>query len=173
MKVIYKPAKVWYLAIDNPSINYHNKVDFEARRQFPVNIEKYKSVYKEVGGPWDWSNRLAISQKELQAILEDEANEIYYCYYKGQFAGYFEIDCHQESIELVYFGLSPLFIGKGLGKQMIKEVIFLASKKHSPRLWLHTCEFDSPQALAFYQKSGFSIFDEKIEDQTIIIDKAY
>jgi len=170
MKVIYKPAKVWYLAIENPNTNHQNMEDFEVQKQFPVDIEKYKAIYKEVGGPWDWSNRLVIPQAELQTILDDKANEIYYCYYKAQFAGYFEIDCHHDDIELVYFGLSPKFIGKGLGKQMMNEVISIASNKRSPKLWLHTCEFDSPQALAFYQKSGFRIFDEKVEDQTIVID---
>jgi len=173
MKVIHKPAKVWYLAISNPKIAHKTNNHFIVKKQFPIDIEKYKEVYKEVGGPWDWSNRLAIPQTELQAILDDQLNEIFYCYYKDQFAGYFELDCHEDTIELVYFGLSPKFIGKGLGKQMINEVIDIASKKLSPRLWLHTCELDSPQALAFYQKSGFTVFDEKIEDQTIIINKDY
>ena len=28
------------------------------------------------------------------------------------------------------------------------------------RLWLHTCDFDSPAALPFYKKAGFRVFEE-------------
>ena len=31
------------------------------------------------------------------------------------------------------------------------------------RLWLHTCTFDHPAALAFYQRSGFRPFRRQIE----------
>jgi GNAT superfamily N-acetyltransferase len=168
MKIIYKPAKVWYLEIKDPKTNHESNPDFSVEKQFPVDIANYRAIYKEVGGPWDWANRLVIPESELQSVLNDSKNEIYYCYYKNQFAGYFEIDTHSHDFELVYFGLSPKFIGKGLGKQMIQSVIKIAQVQNAPRLWLHTCEFDSPQALKFYLKSGFTIYDEKIENQTII-----
>ena len=168
MKIIYKPAKVWYLELKNPNTDYQLNPDFKVEKQFPVDTSNYRKIYKEVGGPWDWANRLVMPESELQAVLSDPKNEIYYCYYKGDFAGYFELDTHTQDFELVYFGLSPNFIGKGLGKEMMQSVIKVAQGQNAPRLWLHTCEFDSPQALNFYLKSGFSIYDEKIEDQTII-----
>ena len=168
MNIIYKPAKVWYLEIKNPMTNHESNPDFKVEKQFPVDAFNYRNIYKEVGGPWDWSNRLVMPKSELQAILSDPKNEIYYCYYKYDFAGYFELDTHTQDFELVYFGLSPNFIGKGLGKEMMQSVLKVAQEQNGPRLWLHTCEFDSPQALNFYLKSGFSIYDEKIEDQTII-----
>jgi len=168
MKVIHKPAKVWYLELKPQNIKGADSSDFSIKKIFPVDVNNYKNIYKEVGGPWDWANRLAMTDDKLQAILKDEKNEIYYCYYKGTFAGYFEIDTHTNDIELVYFGLSPKFIGKGLGKQMMQSVISKANQANAPRLWLHTCEFDAPQALKFYLKSGFSIYNERIEDQTII-----
>ncbi len=168
MKVIHKPAKVWYLDIKNPKSNYRLNPDFRTEKQFPVDLREYRKIYTEVGGPWDWANRLILSDAELLSILSDSKNEIYYCYYKDEFAGYYELDCHKDEIELVYFGLSPKFIGQGLGKQMMQSVIKKAEGQSTPRLWLHTCEFDSPQALDFYLKSGFTIYDEKIENQIII-----
>jgi len=168
LKIIYKPAKVWYLEIKNPNTQLKPRPDFKVEKQFPVNLANYRNVYREVGGPWDWANRLVMSKTELQAILSDPKNKIYYCYYKDDFAGYFELDTHTHDFELVYFGLSPKFIGKGLGKQMMQYVIKVAEEQNAARLWLHTCKFDSPQALAFYLKSGFSIYKETVEDQTII-----
>ena len=110
-----------------------------------------------------------MNNTDLQKLLDDENNEIYYAFYQGKFCGYFELDCHSPDIELVYFGLKPDFIGKGLGKQLMQAVFRATAAHNYKRLWLHTCEFDSPQALDFYLKSGFHIFDEKVEDQTIII----
>jgi hypothetical protein len=31
------------------------------------------------------------------------------------------------------------------------------------RVWLHTCSFDHPAALAFYQRAGFRPFRRQIE----------
>ena len=31
------------------------------------------------------------------------------------------------------------------------------------RVWLHTCTFDHPAALAFYQRSGFRPFRRQVE----------
>jgi GNAT superfamily N-acetyltransferase len=157
------------LEIKDLKTNHKSSLDFSVEKQFPVDLANYRNVYKEVGGPWDWANRLVISEKELDRILSNPKNEIYYCYYKGEFAGYFELDTHTHDFELVYFGLSPKFIGKGLGRQMMQRVIKKAEEHNAARLWLHTCELDSPQALAFYLKSGFLVYKETVEDQTIII----
>ena len=169
MQTIRKPAKVWYLELKHPKADGPHSADFRFEKVFPVEQKNYRAIYKEVGGPWDWSNRLAITEAELQAVLSDPKNSIYYCYYKEEFAGYFELDTHTQDFELVYFALSPKFIGKGLGRQMMQSVIETAEKANAPRLWLHTCEFDSLQALAFYLKSGFSVYNETIEDQLIIV----
>ena len=168
MKIIYKPAKVWYLEIKNPNTKLKPSPDFKVEKQFPVDLANYRDVYREVGEPWDWANRLTMDENDLRTHLNDSKNEIYYAYYQDEFCGYFELDCHKQDIELVYFGLSPKFIGKGLGKLLMQAVFQEAASHNCPRIWLHTCEFDSPQALKFYLNSGFRIYDEKIEDQTII-----
>ena len=168
MKIRHKAAKVWYLEIRNPKTRVIEDPDFKILKQFPVEFEQYRKIYTEVGGQWNWANRLILNYIELKSILDDPENEIYYCYYKGAFVGYFELDLHKEDVELVYFGLSPNYIGKGLGNIMIQGVIRKVQQLNSPRLWLHTCEFDSPQALSFYIKSGFVVFNEKIETQVII-----
>jgi len=168
LKIIYKPAKVWYLEIKNPKCNHSFNSDFKIEKQFPVDLSEYRRIYTKIGGPWDWANRLVLIDQELKQVLDDPQNEINYTYYKDKLAGYFELDAHHNDLEVVYFGLAPEFIGKGLGKEMMQHIFKIAQDRAISRLWLHTCEFDSPQALNFYLKSGFTIYDEKIEDQTII-----
>lgn len=170
MKTIKKAAKVWYLELMNPKATLPSDKDLRIEKQENIDLHDYREKYKLIGGPWNWANRLILPEAELEAILKDPANRIYYLYYKGRFSGYFELDTHDSNnIEVVYFGLAPGFIGKGFGKKMMQALIALAGEQKAKRLWLHTCEFDSPRALEFYQKSGFKIYKETIEDQVIII----
>jgi GNAT superfamily N-acetyltransferase len=66
--------------------------------------------------------------------------------------------------------LSSEFQGKGLGRFLINEAKKTARKIGVLRFRLHTCEFDSPGALSFYQKNGFGIFDEKLENAMYPVD---
>ena len=170
MKTIKKAAKVWYLELMNPKAVLPADKDLQIVKQENIDLQDYREKYKLIGGPWDWANRLILSEAELKEILKDPANQIYYLYYKGRFSGYFELDAHtSNNMEVVYFGLAPDSIGKGLGRKMMQALIALAGEQKAKRLWLHTCEFDSPRALDFYLKSGFKIFKETVEDQIIII----
>lgn len=168
MNIIKKAAKVWYLELKKPKPANSKDIDLIINKVFPVDLEEYLHVYRKIGGPWDWANRLVMDKEELRLFLNDEQNEIYYALYNNEIVGYIELDMHHSDIELVYFGLSKHYIGKGFGREMINYILLLMQKQNINRVWLHTCEFDSPQALAFYLKSGFTIYDEKIEDQTII-----
>ena len=59
----------------------------------------------------------------------------------------------------------PEYLGKGLGRFLMNEAILAAKLLNADRIWLHTCEFDSPKALDFYQKNGFEIYKETVEDE--------
>jgi hypothetical protein len=46
----------------------------------------------------------------------------------------------------------------------MEEAIDLAfARPTTRRLWLHTCHFDSPQALPFYQRMGFKPYARAVE----------
>jgi len=74
----------------------------------------------------------------------------------GESGGYFELYRHaDESVEIDYFGLTPTFIGRGLGGLLLTRAVREAWALGARRVWLHTCTLDSPNALPGYQARGF------------------
>ena len=167
--IIEKPATVWYMEINTPEKIVIQDQSFTIELQRNINIEEYIKKYMLIGDPWDWSGRLCMKRTELEKHLKDPKNEIYYCYHKSEFVGYFELDVHNQDIEIVYFGVVPYNTSKGFGKEMMNHVFKLTSLKKSTRVWLHTCEFDSPHAIPFYKRMGFKIYKQQTEIQKIAV----
>ncbi|MEM7225519.1 MAG: GNAT family acetyltransferase [Pseudomonadota bacterium] len=122
----------------------------------------YRFLYDKVGGPWLWFERRAMDDETLTKIIHDKGVEIYVLYANGVPAGFAELDRRQEpEIELTYFGLMPEFIGKGLGKYLLTWAIERAWSYEPTRLWVNTNQLDHHQALAVYQKCGFSPYKQE------------
>lgn len=122
----------------------------------------YRFLYGEIGKAWRWYDRLSYDDEKLAETLSYV--EIYVLYADGVPAGYVELEPHAHEIEVAYFGLRPEFIGRGLGKHLLSYGIQQAWMPTSiERVWLHTCNLDSPQALNNYQARGFSIYKEAKE----------
>ena len=54
-------------------------------------------------------------------------------------------------------------IGQGFGRVLMDEAIRRAWAKPIERFWVHTCTFDSPLALPFYIRSGFTPYLRMVE----------
>jgi GNAT superfamily N-acetyltransferase len=86
----------------------------------------------------------------------------------GQPAGYFELVPRDDNVvELEYFGLIPVFHGRGLGKWLLAEAIRAAWAKEPSKLIMETNSLDGPRALALYQKMGFTPYAQ--EPQVLIV----
>lgn len=121
----------------------------------------YLYLYTSVGRPYQWYNRLMCPADELQQMLDNPANSIWVLYYSGVPAGFAEFDLSAANeTEIVYFGLTCEFTGKGLGIPFLHWCIGKAWERPIKRLWLHTCNLDHPAALGLYQKAGFEIYDQ-------------
>jgi GNAT superfamily N-acetyltransferase len=59
--------------------------------------------------------------------------------------------------------LVPGFIGKGAGRLLMNEAIRRAFARPAQRFFVHTCTLDSPGALTFYMRSGFTPYRRAIE----------
>lgn len=120
-------------------------------------VSFYRYLYEQVGKPHHWLLRRHASGEELRRILHSDATELHVLYADGAPAGFFELDLSKrpESIEILYFGLTPDFQGRGLARFFLSEAI-AAAWAHMPRkLVIQTNTLDSPRALQLYQKAGF------------------
>ena len=119
-------------------------------------------LYRAVGGDWYWYTRLGWSRDRWQGHVERPELETWIGYVGGTPAGYAELEAQAEgAVEIVYFGLMPGFIGRGLGGALLTDAVRRAWAMGAARVWLHTCNLDHPNALAHYEARGFRAF--KIE----------
>jgi GNAT superfamily N-acetyltransferase len=127
--------------------------------------EAFVRLYKEIGREWLWSSRLLMPRGALEARLHQPGTESFVPVRDGRAMGVLEMDfAAAPDVEISFFGLVPDAIGGGVGRWLMEEAIALAfARPGTARLWLHTCHFDSPQALPFYMRLGFAPFARAVE----------
>lgn len=134
-------------------------------RQVTPTLGWYRDVFTRVGThDWMWYGRLKLPEAELVSILED-ANIVFFTLSKdGVDEALLELDFRTPgACELVYFGLTSKLIGTGAGRYLMNKAIDHAWDADITRFDVHTCTNDSPQALAFYQRSGFVPFRREVD----------
>ena len=165
------PVKTFYLDMLSPP---HERLAppreaVEIARVERPEIELYRSLYDAVGRDWNWINRRLMSDDELRAIIHDDRVEFHVLYVQGTPAGFCEMDRRADGeVELVYFGLAPEYIGRGLGKYFLNRMLLQAWSYAPKRVWLHTCELDHEAALSTYQKAGLAVYDERVIMQRVL-----
>lgn len=131
------------------------------------NTDDFVALYTEIGFEWLWSSRLLMPKAELEAKLSRPTLRSWCPAKDGRRVGLIEMDFareHEGEVEISFFGLVPQTIGGGLGGWAMEEAIAIAfGRPGVTRLWLHTCHFDSPQALPFYMHMGFSPYARAVE----------
>jgi GNAT superfamily N-acetyltransferase len=121
--------------------------------------ELNRFLYTTVGAKWCWYSRRSWTKDRWLAYLDRPELETWVAYVSGTPAGYFELERQSAgNVEIVYFGLLPGFIGKGLGGPLLTAAVNRAWDTGATRVWVHTCDLDHPKALANYQARGFHIF---------------
>ena len=134
-------------------------------RWAPPEPEKYRTLFRRVGGPWLWYSRLAMDDAALTAIVHDVGVEVYAVTDRaGIEVGLLELDLrHAGACELSYFGLVPELAGRGHGGWLMAEAMARCWRPGVTRVWVHTCTLDHPAALGFYRKQGFVAVKRTIE----------
>lgn len=128
-------------------------------RHDPCSLSDYRRLYRAVGGPWHWRDRLTWDDATLTSHLTSPDVFIWELLVGDESAGYFELRrSGAAEIELAYFGLTPTFIGRGLGGALLTRAVQEAWTLGANRVWLHTCTLDSPHALPNYRARGFRDF---------------
>lgn len=138
------PHKLALLRAENPPVHF------------------YRYLYRLVGDPYNWVSRRRLDDKALAKIICDPSVYVYVLYVDGAPGGLAEIDARDpEGHDIKFFGLAPEFIGRGLGRYFLANVIDLAWSHGPKRLRLETCTLDHPAALPLYQRMGFSVTDRR------------
>jgi ribosomal protein S18 acetylase RimI-like enzyme len=159
------PVKTWYLTFGNklPEVKLTDSSIIVERWENP-SVDEYLEIYKAVGSVWGWTGRLLKTPNELAEILKSVNNEVWLFRVENEVAGFFELVRAEDETELVYLGLKPNWIGKGLGQKLILSAVSVAGQNEH-KVWLHTCERDHPSALQAYLKAGFKIEKEIISTE--------
>jgi GNAT superfamily N-acetyltransferase len=126
-------------------------------------VELFRFLYREVGRAYRWTDRLGWSDSEIRQYLSIPGVSVWLMSWAESPAGYFELREHSDrSVEIVYFGLLPDYVGRGWGKYLLTRAVQAAWSLGPTRVWLHTCTLDHPAALPNYLKRGFRRVREEV-----------
>jgi GNAT superfamily N-acetyltransferase len=124
----------------------------------------FRELYLRVGAQWMWYGRIRMSDADLAAKIQSPGLAEYALVHDGRDEGLLELDFREAgACEIGMFGVTANLVGTGAGRWLMNHALELAWARDVSRVWLHTCSFDHPAALGFYQRSGFRPFRRQIE----------
>ena len=126
-----------------------------------VDPDKYRMLFRRVGGRWLWYSRLAMDDAtllanvgEVHAVLDRRGVEV----------GMLELDFgHPGECLIRFLGLVPELAGKGHGKWLFAQTLALAWRRGVERVHVNTCTLDHPAALPSYLGAGFRAYRRAFE----------
>ena len=129
-------------------------------------LQEYLALYRKVGAPLGWDQRLQMPEADLAALLNSGSLSVYVLRSEhGTALGFCELDRHMpEEIEIKNFGLIPEAQGRGLGPWLLRVVLHEAWQSNPQRIWLHTDNWDHASAVNVYERAGFKIYDLREEE---------
>jgi len=155
-------STIYHLEMRDRSMFRHQVAPegFSVSPVMPTEPSLNARFYRDVGGGWQWTERLSWSVEEWQKFATREILETWQAEFQGEEAGYFELEVQDGgNVEILYFGLLPTMIGKGLGSAMLSGAIERAWEiPGTKRIWVHTCTEDHEHALSNYRDRGFEVF---------------
>lgn len=127
-------------------------------------LDAYRQIFRAVGSDLLWFSRMLMPDDRLAEILNNPQIDSFVLRRSSQAIGLLELNFdHPTDCELAFFGLVPGLVGQGLGRALMDQALQRAWARGIARLWVHTCSFDSPQALPFYIRSGFVVYQRMVE----------
>ena len=130
----------------------------------PLDLAAYRALFSKVGIDNMWFSRAIMPDEKLAAILSNPQIESYALFKDQTAVGILELNFTEiPNCELAFFGLAKEAIGSGLGRALMNVAIAKAWAKPITRFWVHTCHFDHPNAIGFYQRSGFKPYALMVE----------
>jgi hypothetical protein len=130
-----------------------------------MDADSYLDLYRAVGTPLLWDERLRMSRNELDAFLQNPSTLIHVLRHEGSALGLCEFEgVGGRDVELKHFGIVARAQGKRLGPYFLDTSLRAIWRLQPNRVWLHTDTNDHPKAKSTYERSGFSVFRQAWED---------
>ena len=127
-------------------------------------LEAYRALFRAVGAPWLWFSRLAMDDGSLDAILSDPLVRVFKVVVGDAVAGFVELDNRRAGeCTLQFLGLTPDWIGRGLGGWLLAETLARAWRSRVERVRVQTCTLDHPAALPTYVRAGFVALAREVQ----------
>ena len=118
-----------------------------------VDPDRYRALFRRVGGRWLWFSRLAMSDASLLARA-GEVHEVRDA--EGSPAGMIELDFREAGVcKILFLGLVHELAGQGHGRWLFARTMELAWAPGIEQVRVHTCSLDHPAALPSYLRAGF------------------
>jgi GNAT superfamily N-acetyltransferase len=132
--------------------------------------EAYLALYRKVGAPVRWDQRLSMPDAELDAMLAADSCRIYVAREPlGNALGFCEFDLSEfPSVELKNFGMVPQAQGRGLGPRLLAVALYQEWQCGPKRIWLHTDTWDHPAAVRVYERAGFETYAVRDEPAALL-----
>jgi GNAT superfamily N-acetyltransferase len=139
-------------------------IGLSIQRQMAPGLDWYRDLYRLVGEDYLWFSRLEMADEDLAAHLKRDEVEVWSVVEDGRDMGLLELEWFDNGdCELSFFGLAPSLVGGGIGRWLMEHALERAFGRPIERFFVHTCTLDSPQALGFYERSGFVPYARAIE----------
>ncbi len=130
-----------------------------------MDADTYLDLYRAVGAPLRWDERLRMSRNEQDAFLRDPSMSIYVLRHEGDALGLCEFEgVGGRDVELKHFGIVTHAQGKRLGPYLLDTSLRAIWQLRPNRVCLHTDTNDHPKAKSTYERNGFSVFRQAWED---------
>ena len=167
-RIIFQPVTVTFLEMHEPKDFPVALPDthFDILPK-PISADQYRKYYYGVGEKHFWLDRMVMPDEELFDKINAGNVDIYLFKVNNEIAGYIEFVREEKYAEILYFGLMPGLIGKGLGKYFLQWVIAKAWSYKPEWIQLNTCTLDHPNALGTYKKAGFTEIKTEILQRRI------
>ncbi len=155
---------VTYLERDVPALAAAPLSDFPIRHVERPGVAWYRDLYRRIGEDWLWFSMAVMPDDKLAAILDDPATHVLALEKDGVAIGLAELSfARPGEVEIVMFGVVPEATGTGAARALMDAALNATMRPGIGRVWLHTCSFDHPAAVRFYQRRGFRAFKFAIE----------
>jgi len=151
--------RVSYLELTGPPAPLRDHLFTERIAAEKLSIDEYLTLYRRVGEPLRWDQRLKMPRIELARLLESTRSQIYVLRDAVSRAiGFCEFERDLPEIELKNFGLVPSVQGKGLGSFLLRTALAAEWQLCPRRIWLHTDNWDHAAAIHLYESAGFRTY---------------